>query len=44
MFIKGHEIHITTSIGASLYPTYATNVEHLYKKADLNLYKSKDCG
>ncbi len=44
MLIKGHEIHMTTSIGISLYPMQANTVDDLYKKADVNLYKSKDCG
>ncbi|MCH1627646.1 PAS domain S-box protein [Fredinandcohnia quinoae] len=42
--IHGNELQITTSIGISFYPTHAKNIERLFKEADQNLYKSKDCG
>lgn len=43
MLLKGEIIHITTSIGISIYPNTNT-IDALYKEADRNLYKSKDLG
>jgi len=44
MFLKGHQVCITASIGIALYPTYANHVDQLNKAADINLYHAKDCG
>lgn len=44
MEIKGHVLNLTTSIGISFYPLHAKNMEELFKKADVNLYKSKSLG
>ncbi|WP_239585579.1 PAS domain S-box protein [Lysinibacillus composti] len=44
MYIKGHEIRLTASIGVATYLSPTTNVEELFKIADENLYKSKDRG
>jgi len=43
MFINDEMIKITTSIGISIYPT-TNDIDALYKEADQNLYKSKECG
>lgn len=42
--IEGHELHITTSIGASVYPEDGTNDDVLLKTADAALYSAKDSG
>lgn len=43
IFINGHEIYISTSIGISYYPE-AKNEEILFKNANNNLYVSKERG
>ncbi len=41
----GHrDISVTLSIGGSIYPHHAENVEDLYKCADLALYRVKESG
>jgi len=42
--IEGHELKVTTSIGVSIYPEDATELEDLIKKADLALYAAKGEG
>lgn len=44
MFIKGHIIQSTLSIGIAFFPTKGIDVESLYQEADLNLYKAKEQG
>jgi diguanylate cyclase (GGDEF)-like protein/PAS domain S-box-containing protein len=39
-----HELHVTVSIGVSLYPRDAQDTESLLKYADTALYKAKDAG
>lgn len=41
---EGHELHITTSIGISLYPHDGEDAETLFKNADVALYRAKDQG
>ena len=36
-----HELHITTSIGASIYPEHNTDVEELICHADMAMYRAK---
>jgi diguanylate cyclase (GGDEF)-like protein len=43
-FIDGNELHITTSIGISLYPYDGENAETLAKNADIALYRAKEHG
>jgi EAL domain-containing protein (putative c-di-GMP-specific phosphodiesterase class I) len=44
-FIVGnHELHITASIGISLYPDDGENAETLLKNADIAMYYAKDQG
>lgn len=43
-FIDGHELHVTTSIGISIYPADAHNVEALIKNADTAMYQAKEKG
>jgi diguanylate cyclase (GGDEF)-like protein len=40
----GHELHITTSIGASIYPDHNTDVEGLIQNADMAMYRAKSEG
>jgi diguanylate cyclase (GGDEF)-like protein len=37
----GHELHITTCIGASIYPDHNTEVEGLIRNADMAMYRAK---
>lgn len=41
---RGHEFVITPSIGVSIYPDDADNVEDLLKNADVAMYQAKDAG
>jgi diguanylate cyclase (GGDEF)-like protein len=41
---NGHELHITTSIGISIYPFDSTDVETLVKNADISMYRAKELG
>lgn len=41
---RGHEFVITSSIGISIYPDDADNVEDLLKNADVAMYQAKDAG
>lgn len=36
-----HELHVTTSIGASIYPDHNTDVEGLIRNADMAMYRAK---
>ena len=42
--LKNHELHITASIGISLYPKDSQNRNDLLKYADTAMYKAKDEG
>jgi diguanylate cyclase (GGDEF)-like protein/PAS domain S-box-containing protein len=42
--VDGHRLHLTTSIGISLYPTDGTDAETLLKSADLAMYRAKEVG
>ena len=44
LFIKGHELYATTSIGVSFYPQDGEDIQTLMKNADLALYLAKDKG
>lgn len=41
---EGRELHISASIGASLYPSNASQAEDLIKQADSAMYRAKDAG
>jgi len=43
-FIQGHEIHLTSSIGISLYPMEETNSDELLRQADVAMYQAKEEG
>lgn len=42
--IHGHEVHLSTSIGISLYPKDGENADALINKADVAMYTAKDGG
>lgn len=42
--LQDHDLHITCSIGISLYPRDGRNAETLLKNADNALYRAKDMG
>jgi diguanylate cyclase (GGDEF)-like protein/PAS domain S-box-containing protein len=42
--IDGHELHITTSIGISLYPYDGQDTDTLVKNSDIALYRAKEYG
>jgi len=42
--LEGHKVSITTSIGISLYPTDAQDIETLVKLADEAMYRAKTTG
>ncbi|HWS14078.1 MAG TPA: EAL domain-containing protein [Rhodocyclaceae bacterium] len=42
--VQGREIHITPSIGISIYPDDGTDVEVLLKNADIAMYQAKNAG
>jgi diguanylate cyclase (GGDEF)-like protein/PAS domain S-box-containing protein len=42
--ISGHDLHITTSIGVSVYPDDGPDAETLIKNADTAMYQAKENG
>jgi len=42
--VDGHELHVTTSIGISLYPADGTDAETMIKNADTAMYQAKAQG
>ncbi|MBB5355854.1 diguanylate cyclase [Anoxybacillus mongoliensis] len=42
--VQKQTVHITVSIGISLFPTLATNETELFKQADIALYEAKQQG
>jgi diguanylate cyclase (GGDEF)-like protein len=42
--IDQHELHVTTSIGVSVYPNDGSDAETLIKNADTAMYQAKDNG
>ncbi|MHB1677137.1 MAG: diguanylate cyclase domain-containing protein [Sulfuriferula sp.] len=43
-FVAGHDLHVSTSIGISIYPTDGQNAETLIKHADTAMYHAKGKG
>ncbi len=41
---NGHELHITTSVGISVYPFDGADADTLVKHADISMYRAKDIG
>jgi diguanylate cyclase (GGDEF)-like protein/PAS domain S-box-containing protein len=44
LIVDGHEFHITTSIGISIYPEDSDHAETLLKNADIAMYHAKEQG
>ncbi|WP_459745180.1 putative bifunctional diguanylate cyclase/phosphodiesterase, partial [Pseudomonas sp. 3A(2025)] len=44
MFLDGHRLQVTPSIGIALIPDHGTNPADLLKRADIALYRAKDSG
>ena len=44
VYLGGHEIYASTSIGIAIYPFDDTNQENLIKDADTAMYRSKELG
>ena len=42
--IEGHEIHVSASIGISVFPDDADDVESLLKNSDMAMYRAKQLG
>lgn len=43
-YIEGHELHITASMGISIFPLNTNSSEYLFKQADIAMYLSKKKG
>jgi len=43
-YLAGHEVHIGVSVGTTIYPDHASDVESLMRHADVAMYKAKDEG
>jgi diguanylate cyclase (GGDEF)-like protein/PAS domain S-box-containing protein len=44
ILIAGHELHVTASIGISMYPDDSEEVDALFRYADIALYHAKERG
>lgn len=44
LYIQGHEINLSASIGIACYPQDGDNLDHLLKHADTAMYVAKDAG
>ena len=42
--VDGHELHVSTSIGVSVYPEDGTDADTLLKHADVAMYRAKEQG
>jgi diguanylate cyclase (GGDEF)-like protein len=42
--VEEHLVKVTTSIGVCIYPDFASDVKHLFKRADAAMYAAKDGG
>jgi diguanylate cyclase (GGDEF)-like protein len=42
--VDEHLVKVTTSVGVCIYPDFATDVKHLFKRADAAMYAAKDNG
>jgi diguanylate cyclase (GGDEF)-like protein/PAS domain S-box-containing protein len=43
-FVEDHELHVTTSIGISIYPNDGADAETLIRNADTAMYQAKEKG
>ena len=44
LHIEGHDIHVSGSIGVSLFPDDASDADTLLKNADMAMYRAKELG
>ncbi len=44
MFIEGHELFVTSSIGISIFPDDGQNASEMYKNSDIAMYHAKSMG
>lgn len=44
ILVEEHLVKVTTSVGVCVYPDFAADVKHLFKRADAAMYASKDSG
>jgi diguanylate cyclase (GGDEF)-like protein/PAS domain S-box-containing protein len=44
VLLEGHELHVTTSIGISIYPDDSIEVDTLLRFADIAMYHAKESG
>jgi diguanylate cyclase (GGDEF)-like protein len=44
IMLDDHEIHVTASVGACIYPDFASDAKHLLKRADAAMYAAKEDG
>lgn len=42
--VSGHQLHMTASMGVSIYPDDAINAENMLRNADTAMYHAKACG
>ena len=42
--LEGHTVHVTTSVGVSVYPQDGADIETLIRNADTAMYQAKDAG
>lgn len=42
--VDEHLVKVTTSVGVCIYPDFASDVKHLFKRADAAMYAAKDNG
>jgi PAS domain S-box/diguanylate cyclase (GGDEF) domain len=42
--VEEHLVKVTTSIGVCIYPDFASDVKHLFKRADAAMYAAKENG
>lgn len=44
ILVDEHLVKVTTSVGVCIYPDFASDVKHLFKRADAAMYAAKDNG
>jgi diguanylate cyclase (GGDEF)-like protein len=44
IMLDEHEVHVTASVGACIYPDFASDAKHLLKRADAAMYAAKEDG
>jgi diguanylate cyclase (GGDEF)-like protein len=44
IMLDEHEVHVTASVGAFIYPDFASDAKHLLKRADAAMYAAKEDG